>query len=168
MPAHDLPNYHDVSVTGFTVKVRKPREVILLNSTVPFVLGMFLVSVVFTIWPEALEHTPIGFEQRGLIHHIWHYSLLFGSTAALFGQFIATKRRLQLELVGLIIVTSAVAMRFITVLAETGFREFPGLALALYLSTITMLLLRCYVIIKQPTVLLPAPVQTNGVDSGRE
>lgn len=166
MPAHDLPNYHDVSVIGFTIKLRRPREVALLNATVPIIVSMVIAATVFTIWPEALNHAPISFEKRGVIHHIWHYSLLVGSLTALCGQFFATTRRLQLELVGLIVTNAAIGMNFIAVVSD-GIKDYPSIPFFLQAASIVILLLRSYVIIVQPTVMLPTPV-TNGVENGRE
>jgi hypothetical protein len=159
-PAADHPNYHEIGIVSKTMRVRNPREVFLLNSTVPIVMCMFVISIVFTIWPAALNHAPIGFERRGIIHHIWHYSLLFGSVMALCGQFSASSHRMRIELLGLIISTGAVGMNLAAVIAE-GFAQGnaveAGFALALKIGVALTLLLRIYVLYAEPTVMLPVP-----------
>ena len=57
------------------------------------------LGVIFTFSPELLEHSPVGFERRGAVHHIWHYTILMGGTALLLG--IGMRDRL-LERIGLI------------------------------------------------------------------
>lgn len=85
-----------------TNTIRSPRSIILLTPF-EFVVAslLWLLAVVFTIWPAALEHAPVSFEQRGVVHHVWHFALLAGSSLLLTGLFYAGARRLQVELVGL-------------------------------------------------------------------
>ena len=58
-----------------------------------------VLGTVFTLSPEFLEHSPIGFEKRGAVHHVWHYMILIGGLTLLFG--LLTEDRV-LEALGLV------------------------------------------------------------------
>lgn len=40
-----------------------------------------ILGTLFTISPELLEHSPVGFETRGILHHVFHYLILIGGLA---------------------------------------------------------------------------------------
>jgi hypothetical protein len=115
--------------------------------------------LVFTIWPQALEHSPISFEKRGVVHHIWHYSLLGGSILSLYGMFSASKLRLQYEFIGLLILTNALLMNLVAQL-DTYFDAGPlavhegvtGIGLGARIILVLILLLRMFVLYFEPKV----------------
>jgi len=65
-------------------------------------LGITFVTLgsVFTISPELLEHSPVGFEQRGAVHHIWHYMILIGGLSLLIGLLMPDRAFERIGLVG--------------------------------------------------------------------
>lgn len=69
---------------------RVRRTALLHPFQLPVCVCLFVVAIVFTIFPEALEHSPVSFETRGVLHHIWHYALLFGALLVLIGLFLPT------------------------------------------------------------------------------
>ena len=56
----------------------------------PLTLGVVFTALgtLFTFSPELLEHSPVGFEARGVIHHIWHYTVLIGGMALVIGVWL--------------------------------------------------------------------------------
>ncbi len=151
---------YDIPIVRGTLSIRSPRAVALLHPfQLPLVLGLAAVSVVFTIWPEALNHTPISFEIRGVVHHVWHYSMLTGSLLATVGMFVTHRRRLQIELSGLALLTGALTMNLVALITEaatTAIGEIPGgLGMALRAVIIAGLLVRAYIIAREPTVEIP-------------
>lgn len=162
-PRHRLP------IVRHTIAFSSPRSVFLLNPVVPLVVSVFLIAVTFTIWPTALEHAPISFERRGVIHHIWHYALLGGSILALYGMFSANLRRLQFEFVGLLMLTTALSMNLVAQIAlflDAGSSAVAegvtGLGLGLRAGVIATLALRAWVLFSEPVV----QVGTEPIDEG--
>lgn len=121
----------------------------------PLVVALGAIAVVFTIWPEALDHAPIAFEKRGVVHHVWHYSLLAGSFVALYGMFSEAERRLRIEFAGLLTLLVVVALNTIALVADT-LAQPPGvesgLGLALRFAVLAGFGVRLYTVIKQPTI----------------
>lgn len=105
-------------------------------------VALTVISLVFTISPEALEHAPVGFEIRGPIHHGFHFTLLGGSVAMLFGLVLA---RARLEMVGLILVTGAISMNLIALLTDPQ-SATEGLPVALRVAVLTGVVGRLYLI----------------------
>lgn len=147
---------HDVPLLHGTFTIRSPRSVVLLQ---PFQLAiavaLTIVSVVFTIWPEVLDHTPVSFERRGLIHHTWHYLLLAGSVSTLAGMFSAGPRRLKIELVGLCLLIGALSINLTSAVAAalaTRPPEMSGLVVAMESAIIVGLVLRAFIVATEPTV----------------
>ncbi len=126
------------------------RSVLLLGqSTLPILVCLVLVAVVFTISPKALDHAPVAFETRGVIHHVWHYTLLGGSLLALFGALTLHKRGLMVELVGLILVVAALALNLTALLA--GDEPVRGVGLALRAGAMLQLAVRIWILVVRPT-----------------
>lgn len=146
----------DFPVLRGTIAIRSPRSVLLMA---PFefciALSLWLTAIVFTIWPEALEHAPVSFEQRGFVHHTWHYALLFGSSLLMTGMLWAGVRRLQIELVGLFMVIGCLGVNLTAVLADTIATNDPlvsGLGVSLRAGVILGMLIRAFIVITEPTV----------------
>lgn len=122
----------------------------------PVVLSLFMVAVVFTVSPRALDHTAISFETRGIIHHLFfHYALLLGSGAALAGMLLTRGRAWLLELVGLALVEVAMLLNFIATIADdlaTAGAPANGLSLALRAGVLLGLLVRVWMILTLPPV----------------
>jgi hypothetical protein len=161
--------HHRLPVVKRTISFSSPRSVLLLNPTLPLVLCLFGIAIVFTVWPTALDHAPIGFERRGVIHHIWHYSLLGGSLLALYGMFSANLRRLQFEFAGLLLLVTALSMNFVAQMSvliahgESSVQEgVTGLGLALRVAVIATLALRAGVLVVEPVVIVPGTNPDNG------
>jgi len=121
----------------------------------PIVLAAAALAIVFTIWPQALDHAPIAFERRGIIHHIWHYSLFAGSFVALYGMFSESARRLQIEFAGLLTLLVVIALNTIALAADTMTNPpgaESGLGLALRCAVLAGLGGRGYTLLRQPTI----------------
>ncbi len=147
----------DVPVKHARFSIRSPWAVmVLMPFQLPIVLAIFAVSIVFTIWPDALQHTPISFETQGLIHHIWHYSLMLGSLLVLVGLFWTSPKRLTVELVGLFVLMGALLMNMIALVAfafSPADGEDPsGLGMAIRIGVIVGLGVRAYIVIREPIV----------------
>lgn len=168
---------NDVPINQRTIRLRwrSPRKVALLNPfQLPLALCLALVAITFTLWPEALEHSPISFERRGIVHHAWHYSLLAGSLILLFGMFYAGRRRLAFELGGLIIVWGVLALNFTALLSGTTVLIDPpgqqdilrgtGLGMGLRLAILSGLAIRIWIVVTEPTVDLPAATNHRATD----
>lgn len=149
---------YDIPLATRTISIRSPRAVLLLNPTLPLVLAAFGVSIVFTIWPEALNHSPIGFERRGIIHHVWHYTLFVGSALALVGMFGTFTRRLEVELFGTILLAGALTLNLIANVNEAFLPVDvvpSGLGMAMRAGVIFVFVLRVYVLVARPHVDAP-------------
>lgn len=154
---HD--RHDDVPLLSGTFTIRSPREVLLLNPLqAPLVVTLLGVSVVFTFWPELLAHAPVGFEALGVMHHIWHYALLVGSAATLVGMLAASPYRLKIELIGLIILCGALAMNLAAMLSTIppGGPDVTGMAIAVRAGVLFGLLVRAFIIAREPTVTITA------------
>lgn len=150
-----MPREHDVPLLHTTFTLRNPRNVLLLQPFQLFlVLALATVAVVFTIWPEALDHSPVSFERRGLVHHVWHYSLLAGSVVTLAGMLSAGPRRLRIEFTGLCLLVGVLGVNLVACLADASeaTNMIPGLDVALRAAVISGLAVRAYIIAAEPTV----------------
>lgn len=149
------PNGSDFPVMKGTITIRNPRSVLLL---VPLefslALALWLTSIVFTIWPEVLEHAPVSFEQRGVVHHVWHYALLLGSSLMLVGLLSAGTRRLQIELVGLVLVIGCLGVNLTAALASSA-TTIAGLGVGLRVAAILGLSIRAWIVVREPPLSLP-------------
>lgn len=152
---------HDIPVVRGSFSVRSPRAVALLHPfQLPLVFALAVLSVVFTVAPETLNHTPISFETRGVVHHIWHYYILLpGALLATVGMFVTHRRRLQVELSGLSLLAGALAMNLVAVIAEAvntpAEEASSGLGMALRAAVVVGLLARAYTVAREPTVAIP-------------
>lgn len=120
------------------------------------VFWMLVAAIVFTFWPEALEHAPVSFEERGFIHHVWHYSLLAGAVVSSFGLLMRSPKRTLVEVLGLVLITCTVALNLIAVVSAGLTDNLPGSLdgwdVALRLGLLTGLALRIYILIREPIV----------------
>lgn len=141
------------------------RSTLLMNyGVVVPVLTAFAAALIFTIWPEALAHSPISFEKRGILHHIWHYTLLLAPLIALYGMFSNHRWKLYIESVGLVAIALAVALNLvaqITLLLEKGqesavLEGVTGYGIALRFGIVFVTGIRCWVILADPEVTVPA------------
>jgi len=147
----------DVPIRHAGFSIRSPWAVmVLMPFQLPLTLSIFAVSVVFTIWPDALQHSPISFEAQGFLHHVWHYSLMLGSLLVLVGMFWTSTRRLQAELAGLFVLMGALVINLIAVVAlalDPGNGEEPsGLGMAIRAGVILGLAVRAFIIVTEPSV----------------
>lgn len=147
-------------VSTWHLSLRNPRDVLLLNPfQLPLVVGLLVTSIVFTFWPAALDHAPVAFERRGVVHHVWHYALLVGAATTLAGMLSAGTRRLRTELVGLCVLIGAMGINLLAVLADALAAEVAvsGFTVAVRASIIAGLMVRAYTVIVEPTVDLRPP-----------
>lgn len=132
----------------------RARVVLLSQSTFPILVCLVIVAVIFTITPEALDHSPVAFETRGLVHHIWHYGLLIGSLAALGGALTTDRRGLTIELVGLVLVVIALAFNLTTLIADSvgpDSEPLRGVGIALRAGAMLQLVVRVWILVVRPT-----------------
>ncbi len=160
----EKPKHHygdDVAIKRAGLSIRSPFAVMVLAPfQLPLILALGVVSIVFTIWPDALQHTAISFETRGVLHHIWHYSLLFGSVLTVVGMFWTDARRLRVELSGLFILMGSVMMNVIAQVASAavgGEDGASGLGMALRFGILVGMASRAFVIVAAPVVSVKAP-----------
>ncbi len=150
---------YDIPIIRGTFSIRSPRAVALLQPVlVPIILATLVVSIVFTIAPETLNHSPISFENRGIIHHIWHYALLAGSLLATAGLFVVHRRRLQIELSGLCLLIGVFTMNLVALISGSfDPTEDPpsGFGMAIRAGIIVGFLIRAYTLVREPTVQIP-------------
>jgi membrane-associated HD superfamily phosphohydrolase len=155
---HDGHGGQDVPLLHGTITIRSPRSVVLLQPfQLSLVLALWIVSVIFTVWPQALEHSAISFEQRGIVHHVWHYTLLAASATTLVGMFSAGRRRLQVELIGLCLLVGALGMNLTATVADalstpTEDASLSGIGVATRVAAILGLALRAVIVATEPTV----------------
>lgn len=131
----------------------KLRDELLLNPyELPFSFSVLVVAIIFTLSPQTLEHSPIGFETRGIIHHLWHYALLLpGAVLNLVGRF--TRERawgLALEGIGLALLLGAVSLNFSAIM--TAGSPLGGFGIVLRIALMVGIVVRLFIIIKRPTV----------------
>ncbi len=127
------------------------RLVVLGQSTLPILVCLVVVAVVFTVAPATLDHAPVAFETRGAMHHVWHYGLLAGSLLALFGALSTHQRGLMLELVGLIVVVAALALNLTAlVFASADGEPVGGIDLALRVGAMLQLGVRIWILVVRP------------------
>ncbi len=141
--------------------MRNMRAVILLYGVeLPIIASLFVVSLVFTVWPGALEHSPISFEERGLVHHVWHYTLLAGASLVLLGMLWNNRKRLKVELMGTVLLIGATGMNLLAVGTEEGPDAPNGLSIAYRAGILVGLALRAWIIVSEPVV--PLGTATTG------
>ncbi len=138
---------------------RPPIGVLLLHPfQLPAVVSLFVLSVTFTIWPELLDHAAVSFEVRGPVHHIWHYSLLGGAIVTLLGMFYVSRRYVQIELAGVCVLTGAVLLNLVAAISDLGAGSVTGIGLALRIAFVLGMVIRAYILLVQPAVVLPVAV----------
>lgn len=141
--------------------VRNPRRVLLLHPfQLPLSVCLFAVAVVFTVFPQALEHSPVSFETRGIIHHAFHYALLLGGGCSVIGLFMCGRAALQVELGGLTLLLAALALNLTALIAgelthDAAVDPLSGLGAALRVGVMLGIAVRMYIVLAQPTVELP-------------
>ncbi len=135
------------------------RAALLRQSPLPILLTLLAVSIVFTVQPEALVHSPVSFEAGGIVHHVWHYTLLGGSLLGLAGAVIVDKR--SMELVGLILVECALALNLIALVVNevVGIASVDdpasGLGLALRVGVMAQIATSIWILTTEPLLDLP-------------
>ena len=151
-------NGQDKKLLHGSVTIRSPRSVLLLNPyQLSVVLTLLAVSVVFTFWPETLEHSPLSFEERGVVHHVWHYTLLVGSLLTLVGMMSVRRWRLKAELIGLVLMIGALGMNLTAMVADalaanSAESSLSGVGIGVRLAVILGHTIRAYTVATEPTV----------------
>ncbi len=134
------------------------RAALLRQSPLPILVTLLAVSIVFTLSPEALSHSPVSFETRGIIHHVWHYTLLGGTLLGLLGAVIVDRR--SMELVGLILVEAALALNLIAIVTFEITGVGPGdaasgLGIALRVGVMAQIATSIWILTTEPLLELP-------------
>lgn len=135
--------------------LRDVRDALFLNPyQLSVALALFVVTLVFVMWPEALDHDPIAFQDRGTMHHTWHYTLLVSSFVVLWAMVWAhPAQRVMSEILGLLGVFVAMVLTFIELVAAQSSGDQPsGLFIGLLSGLILALAIRIYCLIKRPMV----------------
>lgn len=136
------------------------RTVLLLHPfELPLAICLVGVAMVFTIWPEALLHSAISFETRGIIHHIgFHYPLLFGALAVVIGLVKAPPRGLAIEFGGILLLLVALMLNLTALIAaelDPRHADPSGLGIALRAGVMLGFMVRAYIILRRATVVMP-------------
>lgn len=132
------------------------RIILLRQGSLPVVACLFIVAVIFAVFPDALNHTATSFETRSILHHVWHYLLLIGAGAAVVGAFMTDRRRgLFAEQLGLIGVECALVMNTIAI-SLTDTETTTGIGIALRVAAIIQIGVRIWILATRPTFELPA------------
>lgn len=97
------------------------------NCLVALGVAFVILGTVFTLFPSTLEHSPIGFERRGGVHHAWHYAILFGGLALLIGLMLRDR---LFEVGGLVLCGSAVALNLAAAITAGDESFRPGVNVA--------------------------------------
>ncbi len=124
------------------------RDYVFLHAPT-FVIGVLLVLLgsLYTIFPELLAHSPVSFENRGPVHHLWHYLLLTGGFALAGGVW---QRSLQLQVFGLWSSSLVILLNFVASAADAisagSTVELSGMDMALRIMVLAILALRLYVV----------------------
>ncbi len=134
------------------------RAALLRQSPLPILVTLLAVAIVFTLSPEALSHSPVSFETRGIIHHVWHYTLLGGTLLGLIGAVIVDRR--SMELVGLILVEAALALNLIAIVTFEITGVGPGdaasgLGVALRVGVMAQIATSIWILTTEPLLELP-------------
>ncbi len=119
-------------------------------------VALFGVCVIFTTFPETLEHAPAGFEDRGIAHHIFHYTLLLGSLLILVGLLLKRGLADEIERAGLVLTAGALTVNLIGFLDSAPFDELPGVGAALRAAVILGLILRAVALTSFPRIIVVA------------
>lgn len=99
-----------------------------------------VLGTLFTLFPEFLEHSPIGFEKRGIVHHGWHYLILLGGFSLVLGVWLRDR---ALEAFGLVACGFPVLLNLVAIFTATDdFRDTSGIDIALRLVVICAALAR--------------------------
>jgi hypothetical protein len=125
-----------------------PAEITLAGS-------LTLLAVIFTVFPEALEHSPVSFETRGWIHHAWHYLLLLAASLTLVSHIRSdpwTARTRLLGLLGLVLALTLNLIAEISADLSNPALRAGGLDIGLRVAAISFLIIRIRMIVNPPTV----------------
>jgi len=126
------------------------REYLLLRAPL-FALGIAytILGTLFTIFPDLLNHSPVAFENRGPIHHLWHYTILIGGFALAIGIYI---RNVRVEVMGLWGVGLAVLLNFMALVFEevsgSDSDALSGVTGATRLAVLAAIAARLYVVLR--------------------
>lgn len=141
-----------------TARERLRRVVLLHPFDLPIVLSMLVVAVVFTLFPDTLEHSAVSFENRGIVHHVFfHYALLTGSLLALVGLFNDRPRGRVLKVAGFTALLVAITMNLSALVIDAiqDGTDLSGLTVGNRGALIVGLAVRIWITLAQPTVAVP-------------
>ncbi|MCA1571717.1 MAG: hypothetical protein LC798_15665 [Chloroflexi bacterium] len=131
-------------------------ELLLHPYELPLAASAFIIAIVFTVLPDVLEHSPVGFETRGIIHHVWHYALLLGAALNLIGRFAKGAVALTLQGVGLALLLGCLLLNLSALvtaeIAGSAAEPLSGLSVALRVALIVGICVRLFIIAERPTV----------------
>ena len=125
------------------------KEYVLLYAPI-FAIGVCFVILgsLYTAFPNLLVHSPVSFETRGSIHHLWHYTILVGGFALTIGVW---QRHLMAEVVGLWACGLVILLNLVALFAEdvsTGSdTELSGMDAASRIVLLLTIGLRLYAIL---------------------
>lgn len=141
----------------------KLRDELLVHPyELPLMVCVLAVAAVFTVFPAALEHTPVSFETRGLIHHLgFHYLLLCGAAFNLAGRVMHRPAvSLWMQFAGLAMILTALALNLTALVAGeldgSGTEPLGGLDVATRVALMIGIGVRLYIIGTRATVELGA------------
>lgn len=111
--------------------------------------SLFAVSIVFWVTPDALEHTAVAFETRGILHHVWHGVLTAASALILMGLMWSYNKwivKFKVRLLGLLGLFATLLMNLTSAVFDSvttsGDDMLGGIDFALRVAVITFLTIR--------------------------
>ena len=134
------------------------RRVMLLHPfEFPLTVCLLIVAGVFLLFPDVLAHSPVSFEVRGVIHHVWHAVLFAGSLLTVIGVFRVGPRGLVWELVGLTMLLGCLGMNLAAlvsneVAASSAGEQLSGIDAVLRVAAMSAIAIRIWIIATRPTV----------------
>lgn len=107
-----------------------------------FALGAVftVLGTVFTLSPEFLSHSPVGFESRGFVHHVFfHYMIWLGGAALVLG---ISSRDSVFEVLGLVGCLIPTTLNLAAILSAEDIENTSGFDIALRVVVIAFVIAR--------------------------
>lgn len=98
-----------------------------------------VLGTAFTLAPEFLEHSPVGFEARGVVHHAWHYLVLMGGLSLLIGVLMRDR---VFEAMGLVGCGATIVLNLAALLTTVSTADVSGMDIASRVVVLSVIMAR--------------------------